>query len=110
MTQLQNIINEPASVVNILGESIPGQSSFFMSTITIQIGLSFTLELVRLAPIAVSSLHRIFAPQLTGRERNSVWMGLRPILQQYSFNYFQPAFLSQSIFIFVLIVVYGECE
>lgn len=39
MTELQNIINEPASIINILGESIPGQSSFFMSTITIQIGL-----------------------------------------------------------------------
>ena len=107
MTELQNIINEPASVINILGESIPGQSSFFMSTITIQIGLTFTLELVRMVPLAQSRAHRLLAPQLTERERNSVWFGIRPLTQQYQFNYYQPAFLANSILIFVLIVVYA---
>jgi hypothetical protein len=107
MNELQSIINEPASIINILEESIPGQSSFFMSTITIHIGLSFTLELVRLMPVATAFVHKILAPQLTERERNSIWMGIRPLVQSYSFNYFQPAFLSQSILIFVLIVVYA---
>ena len=69
--------------------------------------LSFTLELVRLVPIATAFAHRIIAPQLTERERNSVWMGIRPLVQCYPFNYYQPAFLSQSILIFVLIVVYA---
>lgn len=107
MTELQNIINEPASIITILGESIPGQSSFFMSTITIQIGLNFTLELVRLVAAATAFAHRIVAPQLTVRERNSIWMGIRPLVQCYQFNYFQPAFLAQSILTFVLSVVYA---
>ena len=104
-TALGNSLTDVSSVARILGETIPGTSTFFMAVIVIQGGLSLTLGLLRVVPVIIAYLHKKIAPQLTERERQNPWMGLKPLWFPGEFE--QASLLAEQFFIFVLIVVFG---
>ncbi|OQR90886.1 hypothetical protein THRCLA_09167, partial [Thraustotheca clavata] len=84
---LRAIFDNPSSIINLLGKSIPAQASSFMSFLIIKTGLSLPIELLRLSPYLLSRLYLIFAPQLTKRERVSRWLGLRPLHEPGELQY-----------------------
>ncbi|GLE06049.1 hypothetical protein PINS_up015260 [Pythium insidiosum] len=76
---LKEILDQPKALINMLGRSMPQQSTFFMSYVIVLTGLSHTVELLRLVPLLLAALFMCLAPRLTWRERNATWYGLSAV-------------------------------
>lgn len=76
---LLDMVNQPKNILLFLGRNIPSQGTFFIIFLIAQTGLTLTMDLCRIVPLTLAGLHRLFAPQLTRRERNSDWYGLLPL-------------------------------
>eukprot|EP00540_Astrosyne_radiata_P005934 CAMPEP_0116860074 /NCGR_PEP_ID=MMETSP0418-20121206/22203_1 /TAXON_ID=1158023 /ORGANISM="Astrosyne radiata, Strain 13vi08-1A" /LENGTH=82 /DNA_ID=CAMNT_0004494421 /DNA_START=10 /DNA_END=255 /DNA_ORIENTATION=+ len=80
MAELSNILENPESaVVDLLARSLPGQSTYFMQILLVQTFLGQALELLGVVRLAIAFVRSRCGPNLTEEERNSIWMGLRPI-------------------------------
>ncbi|TMW60961.1 hypothetical protein Poli38472_001003 [Pythium oligandrum] len=86
MDSLKEIIDQPKTLISMLGRSMPQQSTFFMSYVIVLTGLGLVLELLRVVPIVLSLLFSCLAPQLTRRERNAKWYGLASISNTDAFD------------------------
>jgi len=73
------VVKSPIRLIDILASSIPGQISSLSQYVIVQTFLTMGLELIRLVPITLGCIRRYVGPNLTPRERSSVWLGLRPI-------------------------------
>ena len=105
MSEITNILNNPTSVVDLLANSIPGQSSYFMQILFVKTFLGQGLELVRVVPVAIAGIRSIVGPNLTEKERNSPWIGLSPLASPGEFGFADV--LSNSILYFMVVFVYG---
>jgi hypothetical protein len=86
LDSLKEILDQPKTLVAMLGRSMPQQSTFFISYVIVQTGLGLVLELLRVVPLVLSALFALVAPKQTRRERNSPWLGLRDIAQTDPFD------------------------
>ena len=71
--ELTNILNNPEELVDLLANSLPAQSSYF-----IQIAFVFTfllqgLDLIRLHPLGSAFFRRFVGPNLTRKERRKTY-------------------------------------
>jgi len=71
--ELANILDDPNSVIDLLANSLPSQSSYF-----IQIALTSTfflqsIEILRLYPLGMALLRRFVGPRVTEKERRKRW-------------------------------------
>ncbi|KAJ0400109.1 hypothetical protein ATCC90586_005130 [Pythium insidiosum] len=87
---LKEILDQPKTLINMLGRSMPQQSTFFMSYVIVLTGLSHTVELLRLVPLLLAALFMCLAPRLTWRERNSTWYGLSAVSTTEPFDPTKP--------------------
>lgn len=90
LDSIKEILDQPKMIISMLGRSMPQQSTFFMSYVIIQTGLSLSLELLRVVPLVLSTLFIMLAPKRTRRERESPWMGLRYIASTDPFDPTKP--------------------
>lgn len=77
--ELERILDDPDRVIDLLSNSLTGQSHFF-----IQISLAMTfflqsIEMLRIYPLFVAWLRRCCGPSLTARERRRNWGLLHPL-------------------------------
>ncbi|RLN20898.1 hypothetical protein BBJ28_00024243, partial [Nothophytophthora sp. Chile5] len=86
LDSLKEIVDQPKTLVNMLGRSMPQQSTFFISYVIVLTGLGLILELLRAVPLLLSTLYTLLAPKYTRRERASPWLGLRDISQTDPFD------------------------
>uniref|UniRef100_M4BRQ9 CSC1/OSCA1-like 7TM region domain-containing protein n=1 Tax=Hyaloperonospora arabidopsidis (strain Emoy2) TaxID=559515 RepID=M4BRQ9_HYAAE len=86
LDSLKEILDQPKTLVSMLGRSMPQQSTFFISYVIVQTGLGLVLELLRVVPLILSTLFALLAPKHTRRERTSPWLGLRDIVQTDPFD------------------------
>jgi len=73
------IIENPEKAFELLGNSLPRMSSFFVTFVTMKTFLGLGVELVRTFSIIQSILRYICCPFLTLRQRRKVLLGFRPI-------------------------------
>jgi len=71
--ELANILENPGAVIDLLANSLPSQSSYF-----IQIALASTfflqsIELLRVYPLGMALLRRFVGPRVTEKERRKRW-------------------------------------
>ena len=71
--ELSNILENPDSIIDLLANSLPAQSSYF-----IQIALASTfflqsLEILRLYPLGMALLRRFVGPRVLEKERRKRW-------------------------------------
>mmetsp|Transcript_53547 Transcript_53547/g.62574 ORF Transcript_53547/g.62574 Transcript_53547/m.62574 type:complete len:486 (-) Transcript_53547:214-1671(-) len=92
-------------IVNLLAGSLPDQATYFMQYVIIQTTLGTALELLRIMPLIESSIRSRTGPNLTQKERDSVWMGLHPVSSPKEFDY--ATFLSERILYFMVVFVYN---
>jgi Sec-independent protein secretion pathway component TatC len=104
---LSNLLEDPASIVDLLATSLPAQSTFFMQMVSdhgpeelISFKLpSYNLPLVslfpfqavvmtvttsaieglRVVPLVLAFVRRFVGPRLTEKERRTAYMGLAPL-------------------------------
>jgi hypothetical protein len=82
-TQLKD---DPSLIVDLLGKSIPNQSTLYMVYLILKVATDILLELWRLIPLVCGHIYKMFAPKLTARQRRSPWLGLKPATQAGDFD------------------------
>ena len=102
---ITEVIEDPALLPPLLGGSIPGQSTFFMQFISIQTGLTLTLDLLRVSPVITASIYKCCAPQTTWRQRESAWLGMTRITEPGQMTFASK--LGSAFVVFLLSVVYA---
>ncbi|OQR87590.1 hypothetical protein ACHHYP_08508 [Achlya hypogyna] len=103
--QLAHIAQEPLTLLTLLGSSLPGQSTFFLSYIMVQTGLTLSMQLLRVPSVILGAVYRCFAPQLTPREKDAPWCGLLPMHTSGPFYITTP--LAQHFLIFLIVLTFA---
>ena len=107
---IQEIIDNPASAVTILAETLPAQSAYFIQLIIVQNLLALGIELLRISPIAQEWLgtlvKKIFGYNLTEKERNTSFLGIRDIADPLEY-YFGRELGMKTMLTMMVLYVYG---
>lgn len=72
LNKLTDVINKPTSIVDYLAQTLPGQSTFFITLIMLMGLGAFPFELLRIGPLIVVALKRKFL-NMTPREDKAAW-------------------------------------
>lgn len=115
--EVDAIIKSPMRIINLLASSIPAQVIAFMQYVMVQTFLTMGLEMIRLVPIVMGFIRKNLGPSLTPKERNKIWLGLRPIenyevwkdlgLKPVLYNLELADVLSNLILFFMIIFAYA---
>lgn len=79
LQEITNLVQNPTAIVDLLATSLPSQSTFFLQMSVVMTTTTAAVEGLRVVPLIMAFLRRSFAPNLTQREKDSVYMGLRPL-------------------------------
>lgn len=99
------ILETPESAFEMLGNSLPRMSSFFVSFVTIKSFSGLGVEISRVVSIFQSSLLLVLFPNSTLRALRSTRMGMRAIDDPGWFNYHK--ILAQDMLVVVISVVFA---
>lgn len=99
------IVETPESAFEMLGNSIPRMSSFFVSFVTIKTFTGLGVEISRMISIMQSALLLIIFPNSTLRAQRSTRIGMRPIDDPGWFCYHK--ILAQDMLVVVISVVFA---
>lgn len=107
---MQAIIDDPASAISIVATALPAQSAYFIQLIIVQNLLALGVELLRISPVAqewlVTIVKRWTGNNLTEKERNSSFLGIRDIADPLEY-YFGRELGSKTILLMMVLYVYG---
>jgi len=67
--ELTNIIENPDSILTLLANSLPAQSSYFIQIALAQTFFLQAIEKLRIYPLGLALLRRFIGPRLTAKER-----------------------------------------
>jgi Calcium-dependent channel, 7TM region, putative phosphate len=93
--ELHNIIEDPASIIDLLATSLPAQATYFCQITFVGTVTSAAMELLRIIPLILALLRQCIGPRLTEKERQTAFMGLRPLCDPEEFSHAD--FTSQAV-------------
>lgn len=99
------IIENPEAAFEMLGNSLPRMSSFFITFVTIKTFFGLGLEMVRAWSLIQASLRYILFPNATLRTKRSVLFGMRAIDDPGWFPFHK--ILAQDMLVVVISVVFA---
>ena len=99
------IVENPESAFEMLGNSLPRLSSFFITFVTIKAFLALGMELVRTVALVQATLRYLFVPNMTLRMARSVIFGMRAIDDPGWFPFHK--ILAQDMLVVVISVVFA---
>jgi hypothetical protein len=105
LQELANIIDDPTSVIDLLANSLPGQSTYFIQIVFVGVVASLGMELLRIIPLIKALIRSFLPPKLTKKERQTTVLGMRPLADPLEFE--QADTLSQVVLSFVVMLVYA---
>lgn len=129
MKELGKLVEDPLSIIELLAKSLPAQATFFMQlSVVMSVSFArwrirsvattksnsfffaekvttFSIEGLRVAPLAIAFVRRCIGPNLTEKERNTTFMGLAPLNEPPEFPHAD--FLSNIVLSFVVFLVYA---
>ena len=103
--QLNNMIKHPKAIVDLLANSLPAQSIFFVQIILVSTFIGQSLELLRVGPISKAWLRSRLGQNLTETEKNTTYFHLRPLSDPNSFQHAEV--FAQTMLYFLVIFVYA---
>jgi hypothetical protein len=103
--EISNIIENPGSVIDLLANSLPAQSSYFMQILLATTFLMQSLEFLRVYQLGMAFLRHYVGPRLTRKERRRTWAGIYSLEEPPEF-WHAKAF-AQIILYFVVFFVYA---
>lgn len=98
------IIENPEAAFEMLGNSLPRMSSFFITFVLIKTFLALGVEMVRTIALVQASLRYILFPNATLRTKRSVLLGMRAIDDPGWFPFHK--ILAQDMLVVVISVVF----
>lgn len=99
------IVDTPEAAFEMLGNSLPLMSSFFVTFVTMKTFLGLGTELVRMVALAQGLARYVLFPNSTLRQQRSVRMGLRAIDDPGWFPFHK--ILAQDMLIVVISIVFA---
>jgi hypothetical protein len=99
------IIENPEAAFEMLGNSLPRMSSFFITLVTMKSFLGLGVELVRAISIVQSLLRYIIVPNATLRQKKKVIIGMRAIDDPGWFPFHK--ILAQDMLVVIISVVFA---
>jgi Calcium-dependent channel, 7TM region, putative phosphate len=72
-------LEDPTKIVSALADNLPKKSTYFVQILLVKTFLNLGLELLKITPLFIAGVRSKVGPRLTEKERNSIWMGLRPL-------------------------------
>lgn len=104
--ELTNIIENPDEIMNILANSLPAQSSYFIQICFVFTFLLQGFDLLRVQELTLAFFrHYVFGPRLTAKERSNTWRCFRSLEDPRPF--WHPEVFSQIMLFFVVFFVYS---
>ena len=103
--ELSNIAQDPTLVVDLLANSLPTQSTFFIQLIIVDTAVGLGMELLRVSAVAQASIRRCIGPNLTEKERNASFLGIRPLADPLEFEH--DSVMSTMVLYFLVYFVYA---
>lgn len=98
-------MENPEELVNLLANSLPAQSSYFIQICFVFTFLLQGLDLIRAYPLGVAFLRRyVFGPRLTAKERRKTWNMFHSLEDPPEF--WHAELLAQLMLFFVVFFVY----
>lgn len=104
--EIANILANPQSIMTLLANSLPAQSSYFIQILFVFTFLVQGLEILRVVPLSVALARRILGPNLTAKERRKRWKYLNSLEEPRVF--FHAETLSQIVLFFFVLFVYSS--
>ena len=105
VSAISDMIEQPTMIVDLLATSLPTQSTFFIQILMVDTFLSLAMELLRVSAVAIAAVRRYVGPNLSEKERNTTWMGLRPLADPLEFEHAD--LLSGAVLYFMVFFVYS---
>ena len=105
MDELSAMLNDTGRFVDLLAKSLPRQSTFFIQILIVDTCISMGVELLRVVPLVMALLRSMFGPRLTKKERETTWMGLRPLNDPSEFSHAEV--LASTVLYFTVFFVYA---
>ena len=99
------IVENPETAFELLGNSLPRMSSFFITYVFLKTFLGLGLELVRLVSLVQQVIRFVLFPNSTLREKRSIRMGMRAIDDPGWFPFHK--ILAQDMLVVVVSVVFA---
>lgn len=99
------ILDSPETIFEMLGNSLPRMSSFFITFVTIKTFLGLGMELVRTMSLMQSFFRYLLLPNATLRMSRTVFLGLRAIDDPGWFPFHK--ILAQDMLVVVISVVFA---
>ena len=99
------IVDTPESAFEMLGNSLPRMSSFFITFVTMKTFLSLGVELVRIVSLIQGAIRALFFPNATLRRKRSIIFGCRAIDDPGWFPFHK--ILAQDMLVVVISVVFA---
>jgi calcium permeable stress-gated cation channel len=103
--ELANMLNDPGSVITLLANSLPAQSSYFIQIVLAQTFFLQSMEILRVYPLGVALLRRFMGPRLTARERRRRWGMLHALEDPPDFWHAET--FAQLILLYMVLFVYS---
>jgi hypothetical protein len=102
---LQEVIDQPLTIISLLAVSVPLQVKSFIAYVQVQNFLGCALELLRIPRVAMALLRERIGPNLTEKERNTPYMGILPMSEADEMEY--PMLFAEMILYFMINLVYS---
>ena len=75
------MVRQPQAFMELLSTSLPAQSTFFIQMVLVSTITTFIVEGLGLSRVGMGVLRSYIGPNLTARERKSIYNFLRPFSQ-----------------------------
>eukprot|EP00549_Striatella_unipunctata_P010714 CAMPEP_0118686614 /NCGR_PEP_ID=MMETSP0800-20121206/7914_1 /TAXON_ID=210618 ORGANISM="Striatella unipunctata, Strain CCMP2910" /NCGR_SAMPLE_ID=MMETSP0800 /ASSEMBLY_ACC=CAM_ASM_000638 /LENGTH=765 /DNA_ID=CAMNT_0006583685 /DNA_START=169 /DNA_END=2466 /DNA_ORIENTATION=- len=103
--ELEKMLEDPSAIIDLLANSLPNQSAYFMQFLMVKTFLGMGIELLRISSVVMAFIRSKVGPNLTEKERNTTWLGLRPLADPLDFRHAE--MLAEMILYFMVTFVYS---
>eukprot|EP00339_Tiarina_fusa_P008824 CAMPEP_0117054938 /NCGR_PEP_ID=MMETSP0472-20121206/38072_1 /TAXON_ID=693140 ORGANISM="Tiarina fusus, Strain LIS" /NCGR_SAMPLE_ID=MMETSP0472 /ASSEMBLY_ACC=CAM_ASM_000603 /LENGTH=882 /DNA_ID=CAMNT_0004770715 /DNA_START=137 /DNA_END=2785 /DNA_ORIENTATION=- len=102
---LSNIVKEPGLAIDLLADSLPTQSTFFIQILLVDTCVSMSMELLRVTAVGMAVVRSQVGPRLTQKERETTFLGIRPLADPLEFEH--ASLLAGTVLYFMVFFVYS---
>jgi len=103
--ELTNILEKPSAIIDLLANSLPAQSSYFMQILLASTFLLQAVEFLRAYQLGLALVRRFIGPNLTKKERRKTWGFLNSLEDPPEFWHAET--FAQILLYFVVFLVYA---
>jgi Calcium-dependent channel, 7TM region, putative phosphate len=84
--EIGKIAKNPSLMVDLLAQSLPNQSTFFVQIVFVGTTISMAMEMLRVVPFVMALIRRFLPPNLTEKEKQTTVYGIRPLADPGEFS------------------------